>query len=122
MLFRSFITPGIYISSFIITIIKFVEHRAQSPVREVKMLAVWPSISLLRLGILLRYPDSPTVDSRCMFFRETTIFAISGLLLKHCFSSFFPFSGGFLFFPFSDFCKKPRVEVQVNCSTVLLSF
>ena len=33
---------------------KLVEHRTQSPAREVKMLAVCTSILLLRLGILLR--------------------------------------------------------------------
>ena len=48
---------------------------------------------------------------------KTMIFPDSHLLLKYCFSIFFPFSVGFVFFPSYYFVgKKPRIEIQVDCS------
>ena len=37
--------------------------------------------------------------------------------LYYCFSNFF-FLGGLDFLLFSHFCKKPGVQIQVDCSTV----
>ena len=120
---------------------KLVERRAQRPVSEVKILAVRPSIPLSLYCCWESFWDRARCSTSLLEFEKYLITPwivlhsvqlplLCDLLLKtSLFQFFFLFSGWNLFLNSFYFCKKPGVQIQVDCSTafaktipLLLSF